>query len=701
MKKILIMLLFVSVPLWAQHNTKSRWYVDTQDSVTMNGLYNARNVATYGAVPYVYTSLQAITNRLAIQAAMNDAAVNSGEVYVPAGVYMVDTTHNPGNAQNQGSLFIPSNVTLRGAGPNRTIIELANGLSANTTYGTHVIENMNIGVSANGDSNIVIRDLTINANGTNNPVSNNVAQTAIALVGVKNALIDNIVVDDIYGTGTGGAAESRNIEFNCCTNSVVRNSVCIGRSYSSTGFSQDNSLNVSFFSCFAFGFNTCGFTSYNGRGIRFTDCYAYNCIGYAGFNSESEGDIVYMSCVSGGIAPDFSTVFIPAHTVLGNTHGFVCNGDSGKGPVQYIGCSASRMVDNGIEATNAKNVIVIGGSYRKSQIGYGIHSGTATNFTLSNVTLDSNYAHAIGVGASQSLDPATVTPLPFFQGNGTVLASGYGLVSDNYGAVTLQTIIPSSTMTLSSGNGWYRVLKQTPFMSGLVRIFGLNDNNIYTDLSAEISAEAYTPNAGHINIIKNLNYNLTHIDSIRIGYDTTGYGGYYAVLDVKLSNINNPTTVTVSGSESITPLTTATFNPPLLSLSCQIAGNVMGNTTGGGGYAWTNYFGGSSTFDGNTTTTGNSTVNGNSQSTTFNGSLPINLTQDTVKFYSTNARVAKYFPGTVAGDLFSATGISPDGTTSPAAGDNSFTFAKTDSCIVIRGASSNTSGLVVLLRKLK
>ena len=127
----------------------------------------------------------------------------------------------------------------------------------------------------------------------------------------------------------------------------------------------------------------------------------------------------------------------------------------------------------------------------------------------------------------------------------------------------------------------------------------------------------------------------------------------------------------------------------------------MGNTTGGGGYAWTNYFGGSSTFDGNTTTTGNSTVNGNSQSKTFNGSLPINLTQDTVKFYSTNARVAKYFPGTVAGDLFSATGISPDGTTSPAAGDNSFTFAKTDSCIVIRGASSNTSGLVVLLRKLK
>lgn len=77
------------------------------------------------------------------------------------------------------------------------------------------------------------------------------------------------------------------------------------------------------------------------------------------------------------------------------------------------------------------------------------------------------------------------------------------------------------------------------------------------------------------------------------------------------------------------------------------------------------------------------------------------VTWDTVQFFGTNARVAKYLAGTASDDRFVIQDFSPDGLTAPLAGDRCQPFAKTDSCVVIRSPSSNTSGLVVLIGRLK
>ena len=234
------------------------------------------------------------------------------------------------------------------------------------------------------------------------------------------------------------------------------------------------------------------------------------------------------------------------------------------------------------------------------------------------------------------------------------------------------------TLTLSNGNGWYRIAKRNPFLSGQVRIYNLTDNNINTDITAEISTSAYSNAGSDINIIKNLNYNLTHIDSIRVGYDSTSYGNFYAVLDVKLSNINNPTTVTVSGSEAITLLDTATFNSHLDSLGCKIQGNVLGWVHGGGIYSYTGYLGGTTNADSIHVKQGIS-AGGDVSGATFNGNSPINLTYNVVAFPA-STRVAVYIPGALSTDTvpvwWQLTTDTPTHT-----GGYVWSFAKTDSVI--------------------
>ena len=126
MRKILIGLLFLSVPLVAQtmHNTRSRWYVDTQDSATASALGMWTNVKDtyYQAKGDGFTD-----DRAAIQSAIVAAGVaGGGEVFLPPGTYNINTSTRTDRDEltrlrNIG-IYIPyNNVKLIGV-PGKTIL---------------------------------------------------------------------------------------------------------------------------------------------------------------------------------------------------------------------------------------------------------------------------------------------------------------------------------------------------------------------------------------------------------------------------------------------------------------------------------------------------------------------------------------------------------------------------------------------------
>ena len=93
-------------------------------------------------------------------------------------------------------------------------------------------------------------------------------------------------------------------------------------------------------------------------------------------------------------------------------------------------------------------------------------------------------------------------------------------------------------LTLSNGDGWYRVMSQASHRAnGMVRIYGSAGNNKSTGITMFISIMAYSQ-GGSISIVDNLHYNSNHVAEIRAGSSNGKY-----VLDIRFENINNPTSV--------------------------------------------------------------------------------------------------------------------------------------------------------------
>ena len=118
----------------------------------------------------------------AIQAAIDAINANGGgEIYFPSGTYLVDAS---GASQ---AIDLLSNVTLRGAGKNASIIKAA--AASNCMV-----------VSVNNVINVTIRDLTIDGNRVN---QTSTGFHCIRSAGADNFLIDNITVQESSGYGIG------------------------------------------------------------------------------------------------------------------------------------------------------------------------------------------------------------------------------------------------------------------------------------------------------------------------------------------------------------------------------------------------------------------------------------------------------------------------------------------------------------------
>nr|WP_321485520.1 hypothetical protein [uncultured Draconibacterium sp.] len=114
----------------------------------------------------------------------------------------------------------------------------------------------------------------------------------------------------------------------------------------------------------------------------------------------------------------------------------------------------------------------------------------------------------------------------------------------------------TKTLTLSSGEGWYRILEGTTRASGILRLSGTSGNNRATNITMEVSLMAYSQ-GGNINIINNLYYNSNHIKEIRGGSSNGKY-----VLDVYFEYITTPSNLNVeTDGTNLTILDNPIFNP--------------------------------------------------------------------------------------------------------------------------------------------
>jgi len=122
-------------------------------------------------------------DRRAIQAALN-AATPGASVYLPPGTYYLS-----------GPLLIPSNITIRGAG-DRSVLKRAN---ASRSFA--LLVNSDYADNSAGNSNITIRDLSLDSNGALQVPPYNEFLHGIALIGVTHATITNCTFTGLSGDG--------------------------------------------------------------------------------------------------------------------------------------------------------------------------------------------------------------------------------------------------------------------------------------------------------------------------------------------------------------------------------------------------------------------------------------------------------------------------------------------------------------------
>jgi parallel beta-helix repeat protein len=224
-------------------------------------------------------------DRAAIQKAIDTAAVNKGMVYIPHGTYLVSK-----NLLRDGELFIRSNVTVAGESQNGTIIKRY----ASTLGFDVVIDNYN----TDGDSNIVIRNLTIDGNSASSV--NDSSQLGISLHYAYNVTIENVTVKNIMGTGGSPPNESFNINLSNCSRSNIINCEAVGNATSSSGISLNSCSDINVIDCrsYNFGINA-GFTQWECSNIKYVNCNAWGNTAGSGFNNEYSTNTLYHNCTAG------------------------------------------------------------------------------------------------------------------------------------------------------------------------------------------------------------------------------------------------------------------------------------------------------------------------------------------------------------------------------------------------------------------
>lgn len=242
------------------------------------------NVVNYGARGDGITD-----DRAAIQSAINAASITGGTVYFPAGIYVVSPVYST-NPRQIICIDIADNIAIEGEDKNTTIIKLID----NAGNFDAVIGNFPSSAVVN---NVIIRNITIDGNSSNNQVTNlvDLAQSSRSLVRVflgSNYLIENCIFTNSQGVW--------NVVFNgLVENIIIRNNIF--KNIGSSTLDWDHSTIYTNGNNFIIEDNI--FTSLNGPGTlgartaieihgsnqivrrNFIDgfCYGVNVTGYSNF----------------------------------------------------------------------------------------------------------------------------------------------------------------------------------------------------------------------------------------------------------------------------------------------------------------------------------------------------------------------------------------------------------------------------------
>lgn len=341
-------------------------------------------------------------NRLGLQAAIDDAiAAGGGRVVLyPGATYVVDIETHPAVSTIATALRLDSDVHLD---LNGAYLQLADGLSApagltgdvsdmlsaklmmigvNRPYSNATAAHHNIRVS-NGTLDGAAADQTIQFFG-------------LWLSRTRSAWVEGVKIKNVRGVGSAPPGETFFFEALNCTDVhyMACEAVCDDDSDTATGFSANNSTNVSWLSCVSRDMkHGMGFTHWQSAGLHYAACNAYGN-GGAGFNSERSECITYMSCEAGfRSAPVASAQPGPFWGTVQQQTGNAFGGFTIQGSkiVELIGCRARYNTSSGliVKDNNATTptmvsdqIRVIGGQYGPGN-GRGVEiASTATNIAF-------------------------------------------------------------------------------------------------------------------------------------------------------------------------------------------------------------------------------------------------------------------------------------------------------------------------------
>lgn len=308
------------------------------DHNALHGFYDDPGSLLNGTYERVYIPTAA--TGAAIQTQIDAAnAAGGGTVVLSAYTeYLTDLRTITGQTTYSAGIWMRSNVKLKGA--KGSVIKLMDG----ATLPSPTTQAQIVGTFyTSTQSNIVIEDIELDANGNNNPTL--AIAHGIYVSHARSVWVTRCKSKNLYGTASSLPGET--MHFECVYGRDVHFTDCeadgSGATDTATGFSSDNSFGVSYTGCTAHDLlHGQGFTHWQSAAIRYSACHAYLCPGGAGFNSERSEDITYSSCVSGGRSPnvgsDSALTWFTSNQVLGNLVGFLVQGGIN---VVAVGCVAT------------------------------------------------------------------------------------------------------------------------------------------------------------------------------------------------------------------------------------------------------------------------------------------------------------------------------------------------------------------------
>ncbi len=342
---------------------------------------NVYNVREWGAKG------DGVTDDSAALQAVLDAArtAGGGVVYLPTGVYLV-TAHTHPIRSGPVCIWMGANTTVRGDGPGATVIKLA----ASQPNDTWIFSNYQTSATYT-DTNISVRDLTIDGNASNQDTAGTVdLQYGLKLHGVNGATVSNVEVKNVCGTNAGGTAahgspsgEGMHFDLNACTHAayVQCRAYSDGVMQTSTGFSANRCNDISYTGCWAYGLlHGQGFTHWQCWSVRYANCWA-TAVGNDGFHSEFTDGAYYVNCTSGGTTSNNLTNPYSAATNLGSSVGFHLF-NCARGLVHN--CVGQRNTNYGIMVDAATGPVeILGGAYTNNN--YGIRLQDAASVTQTTI----------------------------------------------------------------------------------------------------------------------------------------------------------------------------------------------------------------------------------------------------------------------------------------------------------------------------